>query len=144
MVERYALRGDNRKASTKIVSTMAAMKYLRKGCDAYLAFVVDKRKEGKELKGVPMVNEFEDVFLEELPGLPPEREIEFEIELLLGTSPISQAPNRMALAELKELKVQLQELSDKGFIRTSFSLWGAPLLFIKKKDWSMRLWIDYR
>ena len=136
--------GDNRKASTKIVSAMIAMKYLRKGCDAYLAFMVDKRKEGKELREVPVVNEFEDVFSEELPGLPPEREIEFEIELLPGVSPISQAPYRMGPVELKELKVQLQELLDKGFVRPSFSPWGAPVLFVKKKDGSMRLCIDYR
>ena len=97
--------GDSRKATTKIVSAMTAMKYLRKGYDAYLAFVVDKRKEGKELKEVPTVREFGDVFPEELPGLPPEREIEFEIELLLGVSPISQAPYRMDPMELKELKV---------------------------------------
>ena len=81
--------GDNRKASTKIVSAMTAMKYLRKRYDAYLAFVVDKSKKGKELKGVIIINEFEDVFLEELPGLPPKREIKFEIELLPGVSPIS-------------------------------------------------------
>ena len=112
---------------------MTAMKYLRKGCDAYLAFVVDKRKEGKELKEVPVVNEFGDVFPEELPGLPTKREIEFEIELLPGVSPISQALYRMAPVELKELKVQLQELLDKGFIRPSFSPWGAPVLFVKKK-----------
>ena len=106
--------------------------------------MVDKRKEGKELKEVPVVNEFEDVFPEELPGLPPEREIEFEIELLPGVSPISQAPYRMAPVELKELKEQLQELVDKGFVRPSFSPWGAPVLFVKKKDGSMRLCIDYR
>ena len=82
---------------------MTAMKYLRKGCEAYLAFVVDKQKVGKELKEVPVVNEFAGVFPEELPGLPFER----EIELLSGVSPISQAPYRMAPVELKELKVQL-------------------------------------
>ncbi|KAL0554431.1 hypothetical protein IC582_008352 [Cucumis melo] len=77
-------------------------------------------------------------------GLPPHREVEFAIELEPGTVPISRAPNRMAPAELKELKVQLQELLDKGFIRPSVSPWGAPVLFVKKKDGSMRLCIDYR
>ncbi|KAL0539555.1 hypothetical protein IC582_023771 [Cucumis melo] len=81
---------------------------------------------------------------EELPGLPPHREVEFAIELEPGTVPISRAPYRMAPAELKELKVQLQELLDKGFIRPSVSPWGAPVLFVKKKDGSMRLCIDYR
>ncbi|KAA0059807.1 pol protein [Cucumis melo var. makuwa] len=81
---------------------------------------------------------------QELPGLPPHREVEFAIELEPGTVPISRAPYRMAPAELKELKVQLQELLDKGFIRPSVSPWGAPVLFVKKKDGSMRLCIDYR
>ena len=75
---------------------------------------------------------------------PPEREIEFEINLLPGVLPISQAPYRMAPVELKELKVQLQELLDKGFIRPNFSPWGALVLFVKKKDGSIRLCIDYR
>ncbi|KAL0546312.1 hypothetical protein IC582_016219 [Cucumis melo] len=77
-------------------------------------------------------------------GLPPDREIEFTIELLPGTAPISQAPYRMAPSELKELKMQLQELVDKGYIRPSVSSWGAPVLFVKKKDGTLRLCIDYR
>ena len=92
------------------------------------------------LKDLPVVNEFNDVFPKDLPGLPPKREIEFEIELLPGTGPRSQAPYRMAPAELKELKVQLQELLDKGFIRPSFSPWGTPVLFVKKKDGTLRLY----
>ena len=84
------------------------------------------------------------MFPEELPGLPPEREIDFTIELLRGTGPISQPPYRMAPAELKELQVQLQELVDNGFIRPSVSPWGAPVLFVRKKDGSLRLCIDYR
>ncbi|TYK28229.1 DNA/RNA polymerases superfamily protein [Cucumis melo var. makuwa] len=77
-------------------------------------------------------------------GLPADREIEFTIELLPGTAPISQAPYRMAPSELKELKMQLQELVDKGYIRPSVSPWGAPVLFVKKKDGTFRLCIDYR
>ena len=90
------------------------------------------------------MSEFPEVFPEDLPGLPPDREIEFSIDLLLGSGPISKAPYRMAPAELKELKEQLQELLDKGFIRPSVSPWGAPVLFVKKKDGSMRLCIDYK
>ncbi|KAG8498138.1 hypothetical protein CXB51_007053 [Gossypium anomalum] len=93
---------------------------------------------------VPVVCEFSDVFPEELPGLPPEREVEFSIDLIPGTTPISIAPYRMAPTELKELKTQLQELVDRGFIRPSHSPWGAPVLFVKKKDGSLRLCIDYR
>ena len=93
---------------------------------------------------VPLVQEFLEVFPEDLPGLPPDREIEFIIELIPSTTSISKAPYRMAPSELKELKVQLQELLDKGFIRPSFSPWGAPVLFVKKKDGTLRLCIDYR
>ena len=86
---------------------MTTMKCLRKGCEVYLVSVIDKGKQEVLLKDLPVVNEFNDIFPEDLPGLPPKREIEFEIELLPGTGPISQAPYRMAPAELKELKVQL-------------------------------------
>ncbi|GKA79352.1 hypothetical protein Tco_0785948 [Tanacetum coccineum] len=92
----------------------------------------------------PIVSEFQDVFPEELPGIPPIRDVEFNIELILGAEPISKAPYRMAPIELKELKDQLQELLERGFIRPSVSPWGAPVLFVKKKDGSMRLCIDYR
>jgi len=76
--------------------------------------------------------------------LPPEREVEFAIEILPSTAPISVTPYRMAPTELKELKIQLQELLDKGFIRPSVSPWGAPVLFVKKKDGTLRLCIDYQ
>ena len=92
----------------------------------------------------PIVREFADVFPSELPGLPPRREVEFSNNLLPGTSPISVPPYRFALAELRELKIQLDELSSLGFIRPSSSPWGAPALFATKKDGSLRLCIDYR
>ncbi|KAG8477742.1 hypothetical protein CXB51_027589 [Gossypium anomalum] len=98
-------------------------------------------RKGNEL---PVVNEFPDVFPEELPGLPPDREVEFVIDVVSETTPISVTPYRMAPAELKELKTQLQELLDKGFIRPSMSPWGAPVLFVKKKDGPLRLCMDYR
>ncbi|RVW59896.1 Transposon Ty3-G Gag-Pol polyprotein [Vitis vinifera] len=97
-----------------------------------------------KMEDIPIVREYPDVFPEDLPGLPPEREVEFTIDLVPGTGPMSKALYRMAPVELKELKVQLQELLDKGFIRPSVSPWGAPVLFVKKKDGSMRLCIDYR
>ena len=78
------------------------------------------------------------------PGLPPDREIEIAIELIPGAAPVSKAPYRLAPVELKELATQLQELLDKGMIRPSVSPWGAPVLFVKKKDGSLRLCIDYR
>ncbi|KAA0061277.1 pol protein [Cucumis melo var. makuwa] len=104
--------------------------------------VISAMKASKLLSQV--VREYPDVFPDELPGLPPLREIDFAIELEPDTAPILRAPYRMAPAELKELKVQLQELLDKGFIRPSVSPWGAPVLFVKKKDGSMCLCIDYR
>jgi hypothetical protein len=93
---------------------------------------------------IPVVCEYPDVFLDELPGMPPDRDIEFAIELQPGTTPISKRPYSMPPAELAELKKQLQELLDKGFIRPSTSPWGCPTLFVKKKDESLRLCVDYR
>jgi NAD-dependent dihydropyrimidine dehydrogenase PreA subunit len=90
-----------------------------------------------------VVCEYVDVFLDELPGMPPDRDIEFAIELQPGTTPISKRPYRMPPAELAKLKKQLQELLDKGFIRPSTSPWECPALFVMKKDESLRLCIDY-
>ena len=98
----------------------------------------------KEAKDVPVVQEFLDVFPEELPGMPPDREIEFTIDIIPGTSPISKRAYRMSAEELKELRKQLDELEEKGFIRPSVSPWAAPVLFVKKKDGSIRLCVDYR
>ena len=91
-----------------------------------------------------IVCEFADVFPEELGGLPPVREIEFQIDLMPGTAPISVAPYRFAPAELTELKCQLEDLQAKGIIRPSTSPWGAPALFVKKKGGALRMCIDYR
>ena len=96
------------------------------------------------MEDIAIVRDYPDVFPDDLLGLPPEREVEFIIDLALETTPISKAPYRMTPIEFKELKIQLQELLDKGFIRPSVSPWGAPILFVKKKDGSMRLYIDYR
>ncbi|RVW58192.1 Retrovirus-related Pol polyprotein from transposon 297 [Vitis vinifera] len=110
-------------------------------------FLFNLKGEGKKMTTIdciPMVCEFADVFPKELPCLPPHREMDFSIELYPGTDPISIAPYRMAPVELKELNIQLQELQTKGFIRPSTSPWGAPVLFVKKKDGSLRLCVDYR
>ncbi|XP_038972361.1 uncharacterized protein LOC120104745 [Phoenix dactylifera] len=131
------------KSSLHIVSAMCARKALRKGCQAYLAYVIDTRIETR-LDDIPIVGEYPDVFPDDLPGLPPDREIDFKIDLVPGVGPISKPPYRMAPAELRELKAQLQELLEKKFIRPSVSPWGAPVLFVKKKDGSMRMCIDYR
>src|SRR5438128_5280550 len=96
------------------------------------------------LEGIPVVNEYPDVFPEELPGLPPQRVVEFSIELLPGTAPVFRRPYRMSQNDLAEMKVQLQELLDKGFIRPSSSSWGCPAMFVDKKDQTKRLVVDYR
>ena len=88
--------------------------------------------------------EYPDVFPDDLPGMPPDRDLEFAIELQPGTAPISKRPHRMPPNELAELKTQLQELLDKGYIRPSSSPWRCPALFVKKKDHSLRLCVDYR
>ncbi|GKE91436.1 putative reverse transcriptase domain-containing protein [Tanacetum coccineum] len=96
------------------------------------------------MEDVPVIHNFPEVFLEELPGLLPSRQVEFRIDLVPGAAPIARAPYRLAPYEMKELSVQLQELLEKGFIRPSSSPCGAPVLFVKKKDVSFRMCIDYR
>ncbi|XP_057994389.1 uncharacterized protein LOC131174655 [Hevea brasiliensis] len=125
---------------SNVILIARVIRMLKSGCVAYLAHVVNTRVESPSLKDIPTVCDFENVFLEDLPSLPPTREVEFGIEVLLGTNPISITPYQMALAELKELKMQLQELLDKGFIRPNSLPWGALVLFVKKKNGSLRLW----
>ena len=135
--------GRRRPIRTCRISALKAQRLLKSGCEGYLAFITED-KQSKGVEDIPVVCEFPDVFPDEIPGLPPVREIDFSIELVPGTAAISKAPYRMAPAELRELKTQLQDLLDKGFVRPSVSPWGAPVLFVKKKDGSMRMCIDYR
>ncbi|GKD43722.1 putative reverse transcriptase domain-containing protein [Tanacetum coccineum] len=142
-------RSDKEKKSMlSIISCVKAQKYMEKGCQLFLAQVTvkenkDESKE-KRLEDVPTVRDFPEVFPEDLPRLPPIRQVEFQIDLVLGVAPVARAPYRLAPSEMEELSTQLQELSDKGFIRPSSSPWGAPVLFVKKKDGSFRMCIDYR
>ncbi|WVZ97614.1 LOW QUALITY PROTEIN: hypothetical protein U9M48_043133 [Paspalum notatum var. saurae] len=106
--------------------------------------VAETQTEAQALAKIPVACEYPDVFPEELPGLPPDRDVEFRIDLIPGTAPVSKRPYRMAPDELKELKIQLQEQLDKGFIRPSSSPWGCPALFVEKKDQGgKRLCVDY-
>ncbi|KAM2004949.1 hypothetical protein ACFX15_000188 [Malus domestica] len=127
-----------------VISAIRVKKLLSKGCQGYLAHVVLNYVDSGSVEEVGVVRHYPDVFPDDLPGLPPDRDVEFSIELLPGTNPISLTPYRMAPAELRELKIQLQELIDKGFIQPSSSPWGAPVLFVRKKDGTLRLCIDYR
>ncbi|GJS51721.1 putative reverse transcriptase domain-containing protein [Tanacetum coccineum] len=126
----------------------SSQEYMAKGCQIFLAQISakkeDDKSEGKKLNDVPIVRDFPEVFPEDLPGLPPARPVEFHIDLIPGAAPVARAPYRLAPSEMKELSKQLQELSDKGFIRPSSLPWGAPVLFVKKKDGSFRMCIDYR
>ncbi|GJX72925.1 putative reverse transcriptase domain-containing protein [Tanacetum coccineum] len=121
-----------------------AQKYIEKGCELFLAQVTEQESKEKRLEDVPVIRDFPEVFPDELPGLPPPRQVEFRIDLIPGAAPVARAPYRLAPTEMKELSKQLQELLEKGFIRPSSSPWGAPVLFVKKKDGSFRMCIDYR
>ena len=136
--------GERSNHLSNVISAAIARKMVRKGCEAYLAYVIDMVKERSSVSNIPTVSDFSDVFLEEFPGLPPQRKIEFAIDIIPGATLAFITPYQMALLELKELKLQLQELLEKGFIHPSVSPWGAPVLFVKKKDGTLRLCVDYR
>ncbi|GKA72088.1 putative reverse transcriptase domain-containing protein [Tanacetum coccineum] len=138
------VEGDRSTSRLKIISCIKASKYIERGHQLFVAHVTEKEPKEKRLEDVPVIRDFPEVFPDDLPGLPPPRQVEFKIELVPGAAPVARAPYRLAPSELKELADQLQELSEKGFIRPSSSPWGAPVLFVKKKDGSFRMCIDYR
>ncbi|GJV70579.1 putative reverse transcriptase domain-containing protein [Tanacetum coccineum] len=138
------VEGDKGGSRLKIISCIKARKYVEQGCHSFLAHVMKKKSKEKRMEDVPVIRDFPEVFPEELPGLPPPRQVEFQIDLVPGAAPVARAPYRLAPSKMKELSVQLQELLEKGFIRPSSSPWGAPVLFVKKKDGSFRMCIDYR
>ncbi|GJR73900.1 putative reverse transcriptase domain-containing protein [Tanacetum coccineum] len=139
---------NKRESRLAVIAYSKAQEYMAKGCQVFLAQISAKKEEdkleGKKIKDVPIVRDFPEVFPEDLPGLPPARPVEFQIDLIPGASPVARAPYRLAPSEMKELSKQLQELSDKGFIRPSSSPWRAPVLFVKKKDGLFRMCIDYQ
>ncbi|KAI3786683.1 hypothetical protein L1987_40565 [Smallanthus sonchifolius] len=126
------------------MSCTTAQKYLQKKYVAFLAHIVQKDVKEKNIQDIPIIWDFPEEFPEDLSGLPPIRQVEFRTDLVPGANPVARAPYRLAPSELQELASQLQELSEKGFIRPSHSPWGAPILFVKKKDGSFRMCIDYR
>ncbi|XP_071924803.1 uncharacterized protein [Coffea arabica] len=131
-----------RLASSAMVSGIRARKMLSKGDQGFLAFLINTPSDQVKLEDVPVVRDFPDVFPEELKTLPPKRDVEFKIDLVPGTAPISKTPYRMAPAELKELKIQLQDLLEKGFVKESDSPWGAPRIFKKYLDQFVVVFID--
>ncbi|GJT23680.1 hypothetical protein Tco_0893617 [Tanacetum coccineum] len=140
--------GKGEKSKLSIISCTKTQKYIKRGCPIFLAQVtkkeIENESEEKRLEDVSTVRDFPEVFLEDLLGLPPMRQVEFQIDLVPGVAPVARAPYRLTPTELQELSTQLQELSDKGFIRPSSSTWGAPVLFVKKKNGSFWMCIDYR
>lgn len=128
----------------KVVSALSLMSLIRTGHTCYMVTVYDTSDAEPKTQNGRVVRDFLDVFPDQIPGFPPAQEIDFTIELAPGSAPLSKAPYRLAPDELKELKKQLDELLEKGYIRPNSSPWGAPVLFVKKKDGSMRLCIDYR
>ena len=119
--DEFCFKGDKALMPQNLISAITARKMLRRGCQGYLSVVRNVAADKGAVDRVPVVCEFPDVFPEKLPGLPPDREIEFCIDVVPGTDPISIPPYRMAPVELKELNEQLKELLDKGFIRPSSS-----------------------
>nr|GEX37014.1 putative reverse transcriptase domain-containing protein [Tanacetum cinerariifolium] len=138
------VKGDDCVSRLKVVSCMKVKKCVDCGSYLFVAQVVEKEPIERRLDDVPVIYKFPNMFPEDLPGLPSPRQMEFEIELVPGAAHVARAPYRLAPSEMKELAKQLQEVLDKGFIRPSSSLWGAPVLFVKKKDGSFRMCIDYR
>ncbi|GJV96537.1 putative reverse transcriptase domain-containing protein [Tanacetum coccineum] len=139
--------GVKNKSRLEVISSIRTQGYIDKGCQVFLVQMMEKEEteaSEKQIKDVPVVRDFPEVFPKDLPGLPPSRQVEFHIELILRVAPVARSPYRLTPAEMKELAEQLKELSDKGFIRPSSFPWGAPILFVKKKDGSFRMCIDYR
>ncbi|XP_068329668.1 uncharacterized protein [Pyrus communis] len=136
--------GEQSRVRHGVISAMRAKRLLSKGCQGYLAHVVLNDVAPNSVEDIKVVRHFPNAFPDDLSGLPPDQDVEFTVDLLPDTNPISLTLYRMAPAELRELKIQLQELVDKGFIQPSTSPWEAPVLFVRKKDETLRLCIDYR
>ncbi|GKD27924.1 putative reverse transcriptase domain-containing protein [Tanacetum coccineum] len=127
------VESDKGMSRLKVISCIKARKYVERGCHLLLTHVTEKKSKEKRLEDVPVIRDFPEVFPDDLPGLPPLRQVEFRIDLILGVAPVARAPYRLAPSEMRELSVQLQELLKKGFIHPSSSPWGAPLR-IKEED----------
>nr|GEW10805.1 putative reverse transcriptase domain-containing protein [Tanacetum cinerariifolium] len=137
-----------RESRLTVTPCSKVQEYWAKGYHVFLAQISatkeDDKPKGKQVKDIPVVQDIPEVFPENLPGLPPARPVEFQIVLIPGVAPVARAPYRLAPSEMKELSEQLQKFFDKGFIRPSSSPWETPVLFVKKKDGSFSMCIDYR
>ena len=115
--------------------------YVRKGCKVFAVYVMDEKDKHNELKieDIPILKYFKLIFTEEVPRIPPKREIDFMIDLIQGAVPASKYPYQMNIKELNEVKSQLSELINKTYIRSNVSPWGAPVLFVNKKRWHLKI-----
>nr|GEW60348.1 putative reverse transcriptase domain-containing protein [Tanacetum cinerariifolium] len=137
------IQGNQSRTRLSLISCIKTERNISKGCQVFIAQEMEKKSDKKRLENIPVVREFPDVFPKELPGLPPVRQVEFQIDLIPRAAPVAHEPYRLAPSEMQELSNQLQELTDRGFILPSTSPWGALVLFVKKKDGSFRMCIDY-
>ncbi|GKA94440.1 putative reverse transcriptase domain-containing protein [Tanacetum coccineum] len=137
------VKGDRGASRLRVISCIKARKYIERGCQLFLAQVMRKEPTERHLEDVSVIRNFPKVFPDDLPGLPPHHQVEFKINLVPGATPVARAPYRLAPSKMKEFSKQLQELLEKGFIRPSSLPWGAPILFVKKKDGIFHMCIDY-
>ncbi|GJR60128.1 putative reverse transcriptase domain-containing protein [Tanacetum coccineum] len=142
--ETLIIRGDRSKTRLSLISCIKTKRYISRGYQVFVAQVMEKKLDEKQLEDIPVVREFSKVFHENRPCLPLIHQVEFQINLIPGAAPVVRAPYRLAPSEMQELSDQLQELADRGFIQPSTFPWGAPVLFVKKKDGSFRMCIGYR
>nr|GFC44750.1 reverse transcriptase domain-containing protein [Tanacetum cinerariifolium] len=136
------VKRDDCVSRLKVVSFMKVKKYVDRGSYLFVAQVVEKELAERRLEDVPVICKFLDVFLEDLPGLPPPRQLEFEIELVPGAARVARAPYRLAPSKMKKLAKKLQELSDKGFIQPSSSPWEALKEKLYAKFLKCEFWLD--
>nr|GEX75085.1 putative reverse transcriptase domain-containing protein [Tanacetum cinerariifolium] len=140
----FVVKRDSSVSRLKVISCIKATKYIERGSQLFIAQVIENEPTKKQLQDVPVIRNFPEVFLDDLLGLPPPQQVEFKIEPIPDAAPVACAPYHLAPSKLKEFSDQLKELSEKGFIRPSSSPLGALVLFVKKKDRSFRMCIDYR
>ncbi|GJW81068.1 putative reverse transcriptase domain-containing protein [Tanacetum coccineum] len=137
------VESDKGVSRLEVISCIKARMYVERGCHLFLAHMMENKSKEKRLEDVPIIHDFPEVFPKEFPGLPSPRQVEFRIDLVPRVAPVVRAPYRLAPSKMREHSIQLQELLEKGFIRPSSSPWGAPILFVNKKDGSFRMCIDY-
>jgi hypothetical protein len=138
------IQGIPREVTVREISTLQLKKFYRKGCQIFAAHMEETPKDKvSNIEDYEVLKYFEYVF-KETSRLPPKRDIDFSINLMPGEAPVSKNPYRMSTPELKELQMKIEEFLKKGYIHPSVSPWGAPVLFVKKKDGTLRLCIDFR